>query len=75
LCDEARPVVEAVVEAAGGQLVEIDIERSDDLVARYGVRIPVVAGPGGEVLAEGQVERRELQRRLKRFLRSDRGGT
>jgi thiol-disulfide isomerase/thioredoxin len=70
LCDEARPVVEAVVRGAGGRVEEIDIETADRLVGLYGLRVPVVSGSDGEVLAEGIIDGRDLKKRLARFLRS-----
>jgi len=67
LCDEARPVVEAAVQTSGGSMVEVDIESSDDLVRRYGERVPVVVGPDGGVLAEGAVDPKQLKKRLRRI--------
>jgi hypothetical protein len=37
-------------------VVEIDIDSDDDLVARYGLRIPVVLGAHDTVLAEGVID-------------------
>ena len=49
LCDEARAVLHAERARTPFELVEVDIETSDALVAEYGVRIPVVALDGVEV--------------------------
>ncbi len=35
---------------------ELDIDQSDDLVARFGLRVPVVIGPDDVVVAEGIIE-------------------
>ncbi|GGA67106.1 hypothetical protein GCM10011490_17100 [Pseudoclavibacter endophyticus] len=42
LCDEARPIVEAVVEQEGATLVEHDILADATLTEKYGEYIPVV---------------------------------
>ena len=44
LCDQARVLLEQVLDADGYEVVEID--RDLDLIRRYGERIPVVAEPG-----------------------------
>lgn len=71
LCDHARPVVTAAAEAAGAEVREVDIDSDDDLLALYDMRIPVVLGPGEEVIAEGVIE---SPRRLRRALRRARRG-
>ena len=44
---------------------EIDVDDDDTLLSLYGMRIPVVLGPGDEVLAEGVIgDRRALERVL-----------
>lgn len=44
---------------------EIDVDGDDTLLSLYGMRIPVVLGPGDEVLAEGIIgDRRTLERAL-----------
>jgi glutaredoxin len=48
LCEDALAVVERVRERAAFELVEVDIERDDDLFKRYLERIPVVAIDGVE---------------------------
>ena len=51
---------------AGVTLEVLDIETDDALLSEYGMRIPVVLGPDGEVLAEGLIERRTLRRALRK---------
>ena len=68
LCDEARPLVARAARRAGAKLEEIDIERDDDLLQRFHLRIPVLLGPGGEVVAEGVIDDlRTLSRTLRRL--------
>jgi glutaredoxin len=45
LCDEARTVLERI----GHPFEEVDIEADDELLARYLVRIPVIALDGVEL--------------------------
>ncbi|MGD2102578.1 MAG: glutaredoxin family protein [Acidimicrobiia bacterium] len=65
LCDDARPVVMAVARRLAIEVVEVDIDTDDELVGNYGLRIPVVLGPGDEVLAEGVIERGALRRSVR----------
>lgn len=44
LCDDARALLDGLVGAGG--YVRIDIETDDDLVLRYGFRIPVIGLDG-----------------------------
>jgi glutaredoxin len=41
LCDDARAVVARVCEELGEEYDEVDISRSEDLMAAYGEQIPV----------------------------------
>lgn len=66
LCDAARALVQREVARRSLDLVEIDIDQDDYLVAEFGLRIPVVLS-GGQVLAEGEIGQRSLRRRLKRL--------
>jgi hypothetical protein len=66
LCDLARPIVLAGVSKAGGAVVEVDVDGDDRLLLEYGARVPVVLDPGGSVIAEGVIERREFRRSLRR---------
>jgi hypothetical protein len=67
LCDAARPLVEKATNRFGGGVVELDVDSSADLKAEYDTRVPVVLGPDGAVIAEGRIERRDLNRRLRRL--------
>ena len=67
LCDEARPVVLAAVQGAHGVVHEVDIDTDDRLLKEYGMRIPVLLTPDGEVVAEGVIEARSLQKSLRRY--------
>jgi Glutaredoxin-like domain (DUF836) len=67
LCDEARAVVEQEVARVGGTIDEIDIDAEDALTRDYGLRVPVLLGPGDIVLAEGKIEARPLRRAMRRL--------
>jgi hypothetical protein len=67
LCDEARAVVEHEVARVGGTIDEIDIDAEDALTRDYGLRVPVLLGPGDIVLAEGKIEARPLRRAMRRL--------
>lgn len=45
LCDLAKAVLWPMLAKHQFRLVEIDIADDDDLIARYGVRIPVLGAP------------------------------
>lgn len=45
LCDLARAVIWPLLAKHQFRLVEIEIADDDDLIARYGVRIPVLGSP------------------------------
>jgi Glutaredoxin-like domain (DUF836) len=59
LCDEARPLVEWAAVKVGVVIDEIDVDGDETLLSLYGLRIPVVLGPGDEVLAEGIIRDRK----------------
>jgi hypothetical protein len=44
LCEQAKVILWPLLDQYQCQLVEVDIAGSDELIERYGVRIPVVAG-------------------------------
>lgn len=69
LCDDARPIVLRAVTRAGGVLEELDVEADDSLLLEFGLRIPVLLGPDGEVLVEGEIDRSALRRVVKRAMR------
>lgn len=60
LCDEARPVLEKVAKQMNVTIEEVDIEGDDELTKLYGLRVPVVLGAHGRVLAEGVIDDRKL---------------
>jgi len=60
-------MVLTAVERAHGVVVEVDIESEDHLVRVYGMRIPVLLAPDGEVVAEGVIDARSLRRDLRRY--------
>jgi len=49
LCDVALEVVEEVCEETGERFAEVDIDSSEDLVARYNDLVPVVLVDGVEI--------------------------
>ncbi|MGZ8633299.1 MAG: glutaredoxin family protein [Solirubrobacteraceae bacterium] len=59
LCDDARSALERI----GHPFEEVDIEADDELLARYLVRIPVIALDGAE-LYDFFVNEVELRARL-----------
>lgn len=73
LCDlAAKPTMRAAAATRGATFRAVDIDTDTDLIARYGLRIPVVtATMGGQerVMAEGKVSDVRLQRALVALLR------
>jgi len=66
LCDGARPLAEWAAAKEKIALAEVDVEADDDLLGRYGFRIPVLLGSGDEVVAEGVIDdRRALRKRIR----------
>lgn len=51
----------------GGTIREVDIDTDDALTRDYGLRVPVLLGPGDTVLAEGKIEARPLRKALGRL--------
>lgn len=66
LCAAAEDIVRA--EAGRAEVRLVDIDRDDELVRRYHVRVPVVVIDGREV-AEGQVRPGQVRAALKRARR------
>lgn len=56
LCDTAASIISRVTRIARADLQVVDVNDDDALFARYEHRIPVVLGPDGAVLGEGQIE-------------------
>ena len=67
-------MVLAAVQRAHGMVHEVDIDTDDRLLKEYGMRIPVLLTPDGEVVAEGLIEARSLQRSLRPYARRRAGG-
>lgn len=72
LCEDALPVVAGVSQSMGVSLHVVEMEDHDELVRLYAYRIPVVLGPGGEVLAESVIEERSLRKAIRAVRRSTR---
>jgi glutaredoxin len=71
LCRTAEAIV--ADEAGGAEIVLIDIDTDDELLARYHIRVPVVVVDGHEV-AEGQIAPGTVRRALRRSRRRPRSG-
>jgi glutaredoxin len=56
LCDEARGVLDSLSNEIALQVEEVDIDTDDDLVKRYGLRVPVILAPHQRVIAEGIID-------------------
>jgi hypothetical protein len=65
LCDVMKAELARVRVSPPFRLVEVDIERDPELVARHGLSIPVVE-LAGRPLAKGRLERAEFERRYAR---------
>jgi nicotinate-nucleotide pyrophosphorylase len=48
LCDDARAALARIQQATGERWAEVDVDSSDDLVAEYSDRVPVVLLDGAE---------------------------
>ena len=76
LCDDARPLVLAEAERVGAKIEEMDVDTDDQLLSLYGIRIPVVLGPDGVLLAEGIInDRKRLRKRFRHLAEVSSGGT
>lgn len=71
LCHRAAAL--AARESRGADVVHVDVDISDDLVAAYGVRVPVVTVDGVEV-AELEVAPGTVRRAVRAARRRGRGG-
>jgi len=63
LCDEARAAIMSVRDRVAFDFEEVDIDSSDELVAQYGIRIPVIL-IDGEEFAEYRIDPNSLERQL-----------
>ena len=48
LCEQAKAILYPLLTEKGWQLVEVNVQESERLKEKYGIRIPVVALPNGE---------------------------
>lgn len=48
LCEQAEALLRELLGASFGELTRVDVSDSDELVARYGLRIPVLAGTAAD---------------------------
>lgn len=60
LCEDAFPVVERAAALARLGVEEVDVDSTAELAAEFGLRIPLVVGPSGRVLAEGEMNLGDL---------------
>lgn len=60
LCDEALPIVRREASLYGWSIIELSVLDDDELMADYGLRIPVVL-LNGESVAEGIIEPGEVE--------------
>ncbi|WP_257535741.1 glutaredoxin family protein [Mesobacillus foraminis] len=51
LCEEAKELLEELQRNWQFDLLEVDIDKDDDLIERYGITIPVVVLDGEEIQA------------------------
>lgn len=56
LCEQAKALLWPVMSSRHLRLKEIDIAESDELIERYGVRIPVIALSDGDSGADSAAE-------------------
>lgn len=75
LCDQAEPVVRQAARWAGASIELVDVDSDDDLIRLYSLRIPVVLGPQGDVVAEGRIDAAALRRAIRASRRRQRPGT
>ncbi len=61
LCERARAMVGPLAQAAGIGVSEYDVDEDPDLVAEFGLRVPVLRFRG-RVLAEGRFDPNQLRR-------------
>ena len=57
LCDQMLQEIEVIRATHEFQLIRVDIDRSEQLREAYGIRIPCLEGPGGELLSEHFLDR------------------
>ena len=63
LCEDAKITLKLLQDELNFEILEKDIEESDDLTERFGLMIPVVE-LDGEILQYGQIDYFTLSKRL-----------
>lgn len=63
LCEDAKITLKLLQDELGFEIIEIDIEETDELTERFGLMIPVVE-LDGEILQYGQIDYFTLSKRL-----------
>lgn len=69
LCEDAAAVLERVAGRLRVPVETLNIEEDDALLREYALRIPVLLGPDGEVVAEGIFDERQLRKSVRRLKR------
>ena len=64
LCESAEPLVRRLAAEAGASVELHDIDTDPALLSEYTARIPVILGPSGRVLAEGNIDESSLRTAL-----------
>ncbi|MGG1630335.1 glutaredoxin family protein [Rossellomorea sp. NRS-1567] len=63
LCEDAKITLKLIQDELGFEIIEIDIEETDELTERFGLMIPVLE-LDGEILQYGQIDYFTLSKRL-----------
>jgi glutaredoxin len=63
LCEDAKLMLKLVKEDNPFELIEFDIDKSDELTERFGLMIPVVE-VDGEIVQYGQIDYFTISKRL-----------
>jgi glutaredoxin len=72
LCEQAKEILWPLIERFSLRLEEVDIANSDELLERYGVRIPVVQLPGSGATLDWPFDTSQLEVFLRENLLPDR---
>lgn len=67
-------MVRRAVRWSGASVEVVDIDSDDELIRLYSLRIPVVLGPGGDVVAEGRIEAGQLRHAIRAARHRERPG-
>ena len=60
LCDEMLQQLDQLKSTRDFRVLQVDIDRCAETKRQYGIRIPVLEGPGGECLSEHFLDRAKL---------------